>query len=178
MLLVSAHILLFPNQMWCDFKGWGGSVLTDVWKGRLACFFRREGRIKVGGGPAGGGSCGWHADVDIQGTHTRPYSLACARSVMSNSETPWIVPHQAPPSMGFSRQEYWSGVLFPLQGIFPGQGSNPCLLHCRRILCHSATWEVTGPPFTIIEKEKLDLRRGGRVRCTFGPMNQVLQTPS
>ena len=24
--------------------------------------------------------------------------------------TPWTIPHQAPPSMGFSRQEYWSGV--------------------------------------------------------------------
>ena len=27
--------------------------------------------------------------------------------------TPWIVAHQAPPSMGFSRHEYWSGLLFP-----------------------------------------------------------------
>jgi len=27
--------------------------------------------------------------------------------------TPWIVARQAPPSMGFSRQEYWSGVPFP-----------------------------------------------------------------
>ena len=27
--------------------------------------------------------------------------------------TPWTVAHQAPPSMGFSRQEYWSGVPFP-----------------------------------------------------------------
>ena len=27
--------------------------------------------------------------------------------------TPWTVAHQAPPSMGFSRQEYWSGVLLP-----------------------------------------------------------------
>ena len=26
---------------------------------------------------------------------------------------PWTVAHQAPPSMGFSRQEYWSGVPFP-----------------------------------------------------------------
>ena len=25
-------------------------------------------------------------------------------------ETPWTAAHQAPPSMGFSRQEYWSGV--------------------------------------------------------------------
>jgi len=28
-------------------------------------------------------------------------------------ETPWTAAHQAPPSVGFSRQEYWSGVLLP-----------------------------------------------------------------
>ena len=27
--------------------------------------------------------------------------------------TPWTAAHQAPPSMGFSRQEYWSGLPFP-----------------------------------------------------------------
>ena len=36
--------------------------------------------------------------------------------------------------MKFSRQEYWSGRLSLLQGIFPTQGSNPGLLHCRQIL--------------------------------------------
>ena len=30
--------------------------------------------------------------------------------------TPWTAAHQAPPSMGFSRQEYWSGVLLPSPG--------------------------------------------------------------
>ena len=44
------------------------------------------------------------------------------------------VARQAPPSMGFSRQEFWSGLPFFLQGIFPAQGSNLCLLHCRQIL--------------------------------------------
>jgi len=37
-------------------------------------------------------------------------------------------------SMKFSRPEYWSDSHFLLQGIFPTQGSNPGLLHCRRIL--------------------------------------------
>ena len=32
---------------------------------------------------------------------------------MSNSVTPWTVAHQAPLSMGFSRQEYQSGLPFP-----------------------------------------------------------------
>ena len=31
-------------------------------------------------------------------------------------ETPWTVAYQAPPSMGFSRQEYWSGVPLPSPG--------------------------------------------------------------
>ena len=49
--------------------------------------------------------------------------------------TPWTVAHQAPPPIGFSRQEYWSGLPFPsLQGIFPTQGSNPGLPHCRQTL--------------------------------------------
>ena len=36
--------------------------------------------------------------------------------------------------MGFSRQEYWSGLHFLLQGILLTQGSNLCLLHCRQTL--------------------------------------------
>ena len=51
-------------------------------------------------------------------------------SVMSNSL--WPHGHQAPPSMGFSRQEYWSGLPFPSPGNFPTQGSNPGLPHCRQ----------------------------------------------
>ena len=50
--------------------------------------------------------------------------------------TPWTVAHQAPLSMGFCRQEYWSGLSFPSPGIFPTQRSNPGLLHCRHILHH------------------------------------------
>ena len=34
------------------------------------------------------------------------------------SATPWTAAHQAPPSMGFSRQEYWSGVPLPSPHVF------------------------------------------------------------
>ena len=40
----------------------------------------------------------------------------CA-SVMSDSVTLWTVSHQAPLSMGFSRQKYWSELPCPLQGM-------------------------------------------------------------
>jgi len=36
--------------------------------------------------------------------------------------------------MGFSRQEYWSGLPFPSPGIFQTQELNLGLLHCRQIL--------------------------------------------
>ena len=43
--------------------------------------------------------------------------------------TLWTVAHQAPPSMGFSRQEYWSGLPFLSPGDLPTQGLNPHLQH-------------------------------------------------
>ena len=39
--------------------------------------------------------------------------------------TPWTVAHQAPPSMEFSRQEYWSGLPFPSPGDLPNPGIEP-----------------------------------------------------
>ena len=36
--------------------------------------------------------------------------------------TPWTVAYQAPPSMEFSRQEYWSGLPFPSPGHLPDPG--------------------------------------------------------
>ena len=39
--------------------------------------------------------------------------------------TPWTVAYQAPSSMGFSRQGYWSGLPFPSPGDLPNQGIEP-----------------------------------------------------
>ena len=38
---------------------------------------------------------------------------------------PWTVAYQAPPSMGFSRQEYWSGLPFPSPVDLPDPGIKP-----------------------------------------------------
>ena len=40
-------------------------------------------------------------------------------------ETPWTVAHQAPLYMGFSRQEYWSGLPFPSPGDLSNPGIKP-----------------------------------------------------
>ena len=55
-------------------------------------------------------------------------SLCCVCSVVSNSAVPWTVARQAPLSMGFSRQEYWSGLPFPPSGGLPNPGMEPTSL--------------------------------------------------
>ena len=49
-------------------------------------------------------------------------------SCVQLSVTPSTVARQAPLSLWFSRQEYWSGLPCSLQGIFPTQGLNLCLM--------------------------------------------------
>ena len=65
-------------------------------------------------------------------------------SLVQLCATLWTVAHQAPLSMGFFRQEYWSGLPFSSsRGIFLTQGSNLCLLcllHYGQIL-YFLIWE-------------------------------------
>ena len=56
------------------------------------------------------------------------YSRVLSRSVMSDCD-PWTVACQASLTMQFSRQEYWVGCHFPLQGLSLTQRANPSLLH-------------------------------------------------
>ena len=48
---------------------------------------------------------------------------------MSDSVTVWTIAHQAPLSMGFSRQEYWSELPFPPPENLSNPGIKPVLLH-------------------------------------------------
>ena len=48
-----------------------------------------------------------------------------SHSVMSDSATPWTVARQAPPSVGFSRQEYWIGLPFSSPGNLLDPGVEP-----------------------------------------------------
>ena len=69
--------------------------------------------------------------------------------------TPWAVAYQAPPSMRFSRQEYWSGVSFPLPGDFPDPGIEP---RSPALEADALTSEPPGKP-----------RRGGFLLIVFPP---------
>jgi len=62
------------------------------------------------------------------------------------------VAHQVPLSMGFYRQEYWRGLLFPPPGNLPNPGVELCLLYLTcigRQATTSTTWEVEGAEYTL-----------------------------
>ena len=80
-----------------------------------------------------------------------PHTRVC--SAVPDSATPWTAAHQAPLSMGFSRQEYWSGLSFPPPGDLPDPGLKPTslascvggqMLYHRR---HLGSQSITHPPF-------------------------------
>ena len=74
--------------------------------------------------------------------------------------TPWTIQ-----SVEFSRPEYWFRVAIPFQGIFPTQGSNPGLPHCRQILYQLNHQESQ-------EKQKLRIWRNEEFICPLGIFSQ------
>jgi len=89
----------------------------------------------------------------------------CFTSVVSNSLTLWTIARQSPLSMGFSRQEYWSGLLLLNQGDLPDPGTEPTSLAspalAGRFFSTSTTWlpakslvVATVPCTTMSNKER------------------------
>ena len=82
---------------------------------------------------------------------------------MFNSVTPWIIAHQAPLSIGFSRQEYWSGLPcppledLPDLGIKPMSVTSPALV--GGVFTTSATWEAPSYYCTVTNYWKLKDRK-------------------
>ena len=66
--------------------------------------------------------------------------------VSDSFATPWTVVHQVPLSMGFSGQEYWSGVPFPTPGDHPNPGIESMSLTFSALaggfFATSTTWEA------------------------------------
>ena len=68
----------------------------------------------------------------------------CVCSIASNSVTLWTVARQAPLSMGFSRQEYWSGLAFSVLGDLPNLGIQPASLASLSLTGGSITTRIPG----------------------------------
>ena len=70
--------------------------------------------------------------ISLKKKHSHKADYACAVKVKVKSLSrvrlfviPWTVAYQTPLSMGFSRQEYWSGLPFPSPGDLPDPGIEP-----------------------------------------------------
>ena len=69
-------------------------------------------------------------------------SLSCVRLFV----TPWTIAYQAPLSIGFSRQEYWSGLPFPSPADLPDPGIEPGF---PALEADAFTSEPPGKPYRI-----------------------------
>ena len=72
--------------------------------------------------------------------------------------TPQTVAHQAPPSMGFSRQEYWSGLPFPSPEDLPNPGIKPVSPMSPALQADSLPLIHQGNPCTALFTNGLRLR--------------------
>ena len=75
--------------------------------------------------------------------------------------TPWTVAHQAPPSTGFSRQEYWSGLPFPFPGDLPDPGIEP---RSPELQADTLTSEPPGKPSVTLALAKIS----NQLHCILG----------
>ena len=87
--------------------------------------------------------------------------------------TPWTIACQAPLSMGFSKQKYWSGLSCPSPGDLSNPGLEPAsLMSCAMaggFLTTSATWQkgILLPPFS-------NLSSPIHALCSFSPTPDLL----
>ena len=103
--------------------------------------------------------------------------FACMVSRFSRVQlfvTLWAAALQAPLSMGFSRQAYWSGLPFPSPGIFPTRGPNPRLWCLLRRQAGSSLLGRQGSPIAghAVEITRLE-QLGGPVRGGHGQRGAV-----
>ena len=81
--------------------------------------------------------------------------------------TPWTVARQAPLSVGFSRQEYWSGLPFPSPGDLPDPGIEPLSPALAAKLSHQGS-----PKYSIINSESPEWKTA--VHTTSTPFQELL----
>ena len=67
----------------------------------------------------------WVTSLSFSWNTNLHFLLLFSLSVVRLFATPWTIDYQAPPSMGFSRQEYWSGLPFPSPKDLPNPRIEP-----------------------------------------------------
>ena len=112
-----------PTQNWPLI--WG---LWYHWKSTEKNFFLKE--------------CVWQKDSSIRRLADPGFNLCVCACSVANFATEWMVAHQVLSPWDSPDKKTEVGCYFILQGIFPRQGSNLQLLHCRQILYSWTTREA------------------------------------
>ena len=101
------------------------------------------------------------------------YMCVCVCAQLSDSVTPWTVVHHVPLSLGFSRQECWSGLPFFPPGALPNPGIKPM---SPALASRFFTTEPPGKPVIYIFQLKKDLP-GGPVIGISLPVKESWRIP-
>ena len=80
------------------------------------------------------------------GIHHKCFLCVRSFSCIQLFEAPWTIARQAPLSIGFTRQEYWSGLPFPTLGDLPDPGNKPASLASPALAGRFFTTEPLGKP--------------------------------
>ena len=97
--------------------------------------------------------------------------------------TPWTLAHQAPLSMGLSRQEYWSGLPCPPPGALPHPGMEARSVESPALQADSLPAELLGSPMSITIITKItvclpvELQETGADEYKWHPMINYALTP-
>ena len=108
------------------------------------------------------GSCenswwvGWRWDIPLH----RVLMCTQSQSHVQLLVAPWTIAHQAPLSMGFFRQEYWSGLPFPPPGDLPDPGIEPSSLMSTVLAGGFFTISTTWKALYIVTNNKRLLNEG------------------
>ena len=97
------------------------------------------------------------AKCNLSELHSKMPTYIVNHSVVSDSATPWATALQAPLSMEFSRQEYWSGLPFPTPGILPDPGIERTSLVSPALAGRLFTVASPGKPPTVKWDNKISL---------------------
>ena len=88
------------------------------------------------------------------------------------SETPWTAAYQVPPSMGFSRREYWSGLPLPSPGDLPTSGTEP---GSPALQADSLPSEAPGKPLSLtVVKSNKAKRWPDELFCRLASLKQFV----
>ena len=117
------------------WDGWMASLTqwTRVWASSWSCWWTgKPGMLQSIGSQRVRHD--WATELIFKNLSKSRKSVS--HSVIFDSATPWNLAHQVPLSLEFSRQEYWSGLSFPFQGMGLTQGLNSGLQLYRLFLYH------------------------------------------